>query len=317
MIIWDNIPFLEGNFYLTLFLNLLVYLLILVALPLILMGFLALVKNKPKTNQKSNSLIYMYAFSTGMFLMIGTFGFMREGFETAKRFTHGEYANFSSEFIRTLVVVAILGISSLIGFMVVIGGRYLFVKSSKVELHKAHEEHSHSDHLISFKDIDNPKAAWLAILMLLSHRIVDGYFIGYAIFKIIWTRNTFSSFLMLLITFTIHILFEIAIVYFRQIQYGEKKSKAILYNFLTFLLIIPFVFLGAFTGRVLSGNLEWIQASILTMGGSIILFTSVFELIPEFIHIRNKNPKILYLTLITFAFSIVLTIMLLSFHSHI
>ncbi|SYV89880.1 Uncharacterised protein [Metamycoplasma alkalescens] len=53
------------------------------------------------------------------------------------------------------------------------------------------------------------------------------------------------------------------------------------------------------------------------MGGSIILFTSVFELIPEFIHIRNKNPKILYLTLITFAFSIVLTIMLLSFHSHI
>lgn len=317
MIITGQNTSFSSNFELILFLNLLVYIPILMALPLIMMGILALIKNKDKTEIKNTSLIYMYAFSTGMFLMIGAFGFLREGYEIAKNFTHGGSAKFGSEINRTLVIVSIIGLSSLIGFTLVIGGRYLFIKKLKIDPHSKHEDHNHSDHLISFKDVDNPKAAWLAILLLLSHRIIDGFFIGYSIFKIISAQNTFSSSLMLLITFTIHILIEMAIVYFRQIQYGEKKSKAILYNFLTFLLIIPFIFLGAFTGRFLNNNLQWIQSALLIMGGSIIIFTAVFELIPEFIHIRNKDTKTLYRTLIIFGLSIVLTIMLLSFHTHL
>ncbi|KJV91074.1 Uncharacterised protein [Mycoplasmopsis arginini] len=53
------------------------------------------------------------------------------------------------------------------------------------------------------------------------------------------------------------------------------------------------------------------------MGGSIIVFTAIFELVPEFIHIRNKDIKTLYCTLIIFSISIVTTIMLLSFHAHV
>lgn len=316
MIINPEGTWFENNLEMTLFLNLLVYIPILMALPLILMGLLSFAKVKNKPN-KSNALIYMYAFSTGMFLMIGAFGFLREGYEVAKIFTHSSSDKFGSEINRTLVIVGIIGLSSLIGFTLVIGGRYLFIKKSKIDPHSSHEDHNHSDHLISFKDIDNPKAAWLAIFMLLSHRIIDGFFIGYSIFKIISSQNTFSSSLMLLITFTIHILIEMAIVYFRQIQYGEKRARAVLYNFLTFLLIIPFIFLGAFTGRFLNDNLQWIQSGLLIMGGSIIVFTAIFELVPEFIHIRNKDTKTLYRTLIIFSISIVTTIMLLSFHAHV
>ncbi|ENY68484.1 Hypothetical protein, predicted transmembrane protein [Metamycoplasma auris 15026] len=302
----------NGN--LSLFLNLVVYISIIVALPLVMLGIFALFKNKPNQSKNGNGLVYMYSFSTGMFLMIGTFGFMREGYEIAKVFTHS-YLNFS-EIGRTAVLSAIMGVSCLIGLAIAIGGRYIFIKASKTDPHKEHIEHSHSDHLISFKDIDNPKAAWLAIIMLLSHRIVDGFFIGYAVFRIWYANNTFSSSIVLLITFTIHILIEMAIVYFRQIQYGEKKSKAILYNFLTFLLIIPFIFIGAYSGIVISTNLSWIQSALLTMGGAIIVFTSVFELVPEFIHIRNKDLKTLYITLSVFALSIAFTIILLSFHTH-
>ncbi|AZZ65754.1 hypothetical protein DMC14_003120 [Metamycoplasma phocicerebrale] len=317
MIITRELPGLaSANLYLLLFLNLLVYIPILVALPLLLMGLLSLIKTEKIRNNK-NFLIYIYAFSTGMFLMLGAFGFLREGYDIAKSYTHGGTFVQSSEIIRTLTVVGIMGISALIGFSLVIGGRYLFIKKAKIDPHTEHEEHNHSDHLISFKDIDNPKAAWLAILLLLSHRVIDGFFIGYTIFKIIVSKNTFSSSLMLLITFTLHILFEISIVYFRQIQYGEKKRKAVMYNFLTFILIIPFIFMGAFFGTFLGGTLKWIQSGILTMGGAIIVFTSVFELIPEFIHIRNKNTKTLYSTFITFSAAIVITIILLSFHTHV
>ncbi|MCV3733621.1 ZIP family metal transporter [Mycoplasma enhydrae] len=305
---------LKNNFELILFINLIIYILILVALPLVVMGFLALIKpEKIKSNEKS--LIYLYAFSTGMFLMLGAFGFLREGYEMAHNFTHSKYFN-QTEMIRTITVMGIMGISSLIGFSIVIGGRYLFVKKSKIDPHSKHEEHNHSDHLISFRDIDNPKAAWLAILMLLSHRIIDGFFIGYTIFKIVAKGNSFSSATLLLVTFTLHILFEIVIVYFRQIQYGEKIGKAVLYNFLTFLAIVPFIFLGAYTGTFLGKRFEWILSGILVMGGVIVIFTSIFELVPEFIHIRNKDTKVLYKTLITFAAAIILTIMLLALHRH-
>ncbi|BAP39795.1 ZIP family metal transporter [Metamycoplasma canadense] len=314
MIINDEII---SNIYLNLFVNTIFYTLILMIFPVILLAILSLIKIKKETNN-NNSLIYMYSFSTGMFLMIGAFGFLREGYNIAQIFTHDPSTGISKEIYRMLVIVGIVGISSLVGFSLVIGGKYLFIKKSKIDLHSEHHNHDHSDHLVSFKDIDNPKAAWLAILMLLSHRIIDGLFIGYSISRIILTKNTFSSSLILLITFTIHMIFEMIIVYFRQIQYGEKKKKAILYNFLTFLLIIPFILIGAFTGVALSQNsLQWIQSGLLIMGGSIIIFTAVFELIPEFIHIKNKDTKTLYKTLIIFSLSIVLTIMILSFHTHI
>ena len=52
------------------------------------------------------------------------------------------------------------------------------------------------------------------------------------------------------------------------------------------------------------------------LGGSIIIFMAVIELVPEFIHYRNEGPKVIYTTLIIFAFSIVFTLILLSIHSH-
>jgi putative membrane protein len=66
----------NGNLELTILVNLLIYILILLSIPLIFMGIISLFKVKV-TSKKS---IYLYAFSTGMFLMIGAAGFIKEGY---------------------------------------------------------------------------------------------------------------------------------------------------------------------------------------------------------------------------------------------
>ncbi|MBN0970759.1 ZIP family metal transporter [Mycoplasma phocoeninasale] len=303
----DIIP----NLYLCIFVNLLIYIAILLVAPTIILGILS--SFKMKSSNKGN--IYLYAFSAGMFLMIGSVGFLQEAFTRMKN----NHNLFNSDLEFNIWTAIIIGLSSLIGLSMVILGRFLFVKivkKSNVNIHNDHAEHSHSDHLISIKDVDNPKAAWLAIIMILSHRIIDGIFIGYSIYSLTLRGIGYRSAIPLLISFNIHIVIEVIIVYYRQIQYGEKKGKAILYNFLTFLLIIPFMFIGAFLGRQFDLT-KWVTPALFAMGGSIIVFMSVFELIPEFIHARNQSSKILYTTFSIFALAIVFTVVLLSFHGHV
>jgi len=87
--------------------------------------------------------------------------------------------------------------------------------------------------------------------MLLSHRLIDGLVLGLSVYQLT-TNGVNKANLALIITFNIHLLLEVVIVYYRQIQYGEKKSKAILFNFITLILIIPIMFLGAFIGKFLN-----------------------------------------------------------------
>ncbi|AWX42595.1 Uncharacterised protein [Metamycoplasma cloacale] len=305
-----------GNLNLTIFVNLLIYIIVLLGVPSVFLGFLSLFKFKASPKRS----IYLYAFSTGMFLIIGAAGFIKEGYFRLEYFFHdtsttGGYQYTSGNQTKEQLFIAlIVGSASLIGLAIVILGRYLFVKLSKTELHVEHDHHSHSDHLFSYRDVDNPKAAWTAILMILSHRIIDGLVLGVSVFQLT-SQGYQKPNLALIITFNIHLLFEVVIVYYRQIQYGESKLKAIGYNLLTLVLIIPIMFLGAFLGQYIN-KVAWIEPFLTTMGGAIIVFMSVIELVPEFIHYRNESTKTIYITLIVLASSIVLTLIFLSFHTH-
>lgn len=304
----------KGNLELTILVNLLIYILILLSIPLIFMGIISLFKVRV-TSKKS---IYLYAFSTGMFLMIGAAGFIKEGYVLLEQWFHDSSTTGGLKYtggkpaIEQSYIALIVGLSALIGLGTVILGRFLLTR--KKELHKDHKEHDHSEHFVSFNDIDNPKEAWTAILMLLSHRLIDGLVLGLSVYQLT-TNGVNKANLALIITFNIHLLLEVVIVYYRQIQYGEKKSKAILFNFITLILIIPIMFLGAFIGKFLN-KVGWLIPSLEILGGSIIVFMAIVELVPEFIHYRNENKKVIYTTLIVFALSIILTLILLSFHTH-
>ncbi|MGX9340619.1 ZIP family metal transporter [Mycoplasma sp. 128] len=304
----------NNNYGLTIFVNLLLYILILLLGPMIISFLVGLVKK----NVKSSKMIYLYAFSAGMFLMIGALGFMKESSTGLETWFHssdqGKSLTGGSSAKEQLYMALIMGISSFVGLGLVIGWRFAMVKLSKEEVHKSHTDHNHSDHFISLTDIDNPRAAWVAIFMLLSHRIIDGIVLGYSVFQ--FTSDDYTNpNISLIVTFNIHILIESLIIYYRQLQYGQTRWKALLYNFYTMLLIIPVMFIGAYSGPLFLKS-GWLLPALQTLAGAVIVFTSVFELIPEFIHARNDKPKVVYLTFISFSLSIVFSIILLSFHTH-
>ena len=305
-----------GNLEIAILVNLLLYLSILLIVPMVFMGIMSIFKIKV-TSKKS---IYLYAFSTGMFLIIGAVGFLKEGYINLENWLHtkgnrgGLQYTGGNVLLEQIIIASIAGLAALLGLGSVLLSRYLISKKNKTELHEHHEEHGHSDHLISFNDIDNPKAAWIAIIMLLSHRIIDGLVLGISVYQMTSSEIKNPN-IALIVTFNLHLLLEVVITYYRQLQYGEKKSKAILFNFITLLLIVPMMFIGAFLGKY-SNRVGWLMPSFEILGGSIIIFMAVIELVPEFIHYRNEGPKVIYTTLIIFAFSIVFTLILLSFHSH-
>ncbi|MDC8916072.1 hypothetical protein PR252_03395 [Metamycoplasma hyosynoviae] len=304
------------NLELTVFLNLLIFILILIGIPMIFMGIMSAFKIKPSSKKS----IYLYTFSTGMFLMIGSAGFLKEGYIQLEIWFHkqgpqgGLILTGGNSLYEQLYIALIVGVSTIVGLGIVILGRYLLSDKKKIDLHKEHYEHDHSEHLMSFGDIDNPKAAWTAIIMMLSHRIIDGLILGLSVYQM--TNNGLNKAnVALIVTFNIHIILEAIIVYYRQLQYGFTKKRSILFNFVSLLLIIPIMFIGAFLGKYLD-RAGWVIPAFQVLGGAIIIFMSIFELVPEFIHYRHMDKKGIYITLIIFALSIVFTLILLSFHSH-
>ncbi|CAC13465.1 predicted coding region [Mycoplasmopsis pulmonis] len=298
-----------GNINLAIFINLIIYSIILLISPIILVFLVSLVR--PKIKKQNN--ILLYSFSSAMLLILGTVGFIKEGYSEIEIALHSSQSYLTNGSItkEQFLIAAIIGSGALVGLMSVFILRAFFSRFFK-EVHVDHTEHSHSDHIINFSDIDNPKAAWLAILLLLSHRTIDGFVLGATVSRI--TQGDKIN-IGLIVTFNLHILIEILIVYYRQVQYGQNTKKAMLYNFISVLILIPIMTIGAFINRFLS-QIWWLLPFIYASGGTIIAFVAVIELVPEFIHLRNDSKKTWYFTLISFGCGIIFTLVILSFHSH-
>ncbi|RXY97259.1 hypothetical protein D8X55_00985 [Malacoplasma penetrans] len=303
-----NFPFREtdfnGNLNIAIAVNLVIYAVLLISVPSIVIGIISFIK--PKIKAKTS--FYLYAFSSAVFLMVGTVGLIREGYEGTETFTH-ELPN--SEGINQLIMAGIIAGGALAGLTVVIVFRYFFVKFSG-EVHKTHDNHSHDDHIFNLSDIDNPKAAWLVIFLILSHRTIDGFVLGGTVAKM----STGADLnLGLFITFILHIFVEVLIVYYRQVQYGQKRWKALFYNFVTLLAIVPVMVIGAYINQYLA-QVAWILPFVNVSGGSIIAFVGVIELVPEFLHYKRMSSKDWYKLIICYSVGIVFALFILSFHTH-
>lgn len=291
-----------GNLNAAIAINLLIYAILLISIPSIVIAIISIFK--PKIKGKTS--FYLYAFSSAVFIMVGTAGLIREGFEGAESYTH-ELPN--SEGINQLIMALLIAGGAIIGLTVAILFRFLFVKFSG-EVHQTHENHSHDDHIFNFSDIDNPKAAWLVIFLILSHRTIDGFVLGGTVAKM---SSGDPLNIGLIITFNIHIFVEVLIVYYRQVQFGQKKWKALFYNFVTLLAIIPIMFVGAYINQYLS-MVGWILPLVNASGGSIIAFVGVIELVPEFLHYKKMSSKDWYKLIICYSVGIVFALFVLSFH---
>lgn len=279
------------------------FLAIILAVPILLVFLVAWIK--PKIKPSSN--IYLYALSSGLLLMVATVGLLRESFEGAEAF-----AIKQTNMNHLVPLGLIIGGGSIVGLAVVFVFRYVFVRFFGGEVHNNHQGHDHSDHIINFSDVDNPKKAWLAIILLLSHRSIDGFVLGSLVAKV--TAGDKVNW-FLIGTFVAHMLIEILIVHYRQVQYGQTIFKSIIYNILTTLILVPIIVIGAFANKFFQQQ-GWILPLFNASGGAILSFVVIVELVPEFIHLRNQSSKSWHITLILFALGIVSALILLTMHQH-
>ena len=138
----------NGNINLAIFVNLLIYILILLTVPSLFILLLSFIK--PKLKPTSN--FYLYAFSSAIFVLIGTVGLIGESLEHGREFS-GNIPKVN-EAIKAGLAIGITAGGALIGLTVVILFRFLFIKKFG-EIHHTHGMHGHNDLITNVHDIDS------------------------------------------------------------------------------------------------------------------------------------------------------------------
>lgn len=265
----------------------------------------------------SNNLSrYLYAFSSGFFIIIATVLFIGESkthlAEELETIVSGGAA------ASTAVLAVILTSTILLGLFFSLGIKYLFAKNKGTKIfndHTHNEKHNHShDHMIFNISDYNPKSKSLAIFFMLTHRLPDGLFIGLIASQIARDGVDVVN-IIFLISFVIHVIPEELIIYYRQIEMGISKKKATFNSFLGNVATIPIIIIGSVAGWF-SNESEIAIHIIQLIAASFLLFISIVEFIPEFLHENKLTGKEWYKTILILIFGIGFGIFVVCFHSH-
>ena len=263
-----------------------------------------------KPNLSKKGTMYLYAFSSGFFIILAIFGFYAEAKEELTVYLENQHFDQISSFAITIGVIGggaflILGLSILIKWCI---GK----KLSKKEDDTLETSHDHSHLIYNVNDV-NPKTKILGLLLLLSHRVPGGLIIGFLIANI--QQNGFDvTSIIFLVTFVLHIIPEELILYYRQMEMGIQKWTAARNSFFGTLLLVPFIFIGAYASDALSHNII-LMSFLKVCVGSLILFSALVEFIPEFLH-NKMEGKEWYITITLLMLGIIFGLILFSIHSH-
>lgn len=268
---------------------------------------------KPSLNKKTTT--YLYSFSAGFFMILSTVGFLAEAKEQINE--HLEQKNFG---IRGLFISLIVGSIVLFALCLALIVKYFSIKKidGKNNIHIG-ADHDH-DHIIFNNSDYNPKSKRLALFLLLSHRVPGGLILGLLSVSIASNNGQINSEnIIFLIAFAVHIIPEELILYYRQIEMGIKRWKAVKNSILATMTLIPFIVLGATVGSLVDKTnkvfFEYVMIIIQLFAASFLLFTAVIEFFPEFLH-HKLSGKEWYKIILWFILGVVFALIILSFHSH-
>ena len=255
--------------------------------------------------------IYLYSFTTGLVLVLSTLGFLKESIDLLNHYFENDFNKF-----KNLIIILVIVSGLIIGFL--IGGicKFIFFVISKRKC-KNHqfltENESCSFHNEEKFIIKNNKL--VGAILLVGHKIIDGLSIGFLLNE---SQNELFKIenIGLIIGFIIHIIPTTIILYYIYCDIIESQLKSFLWSSFSNLIIIPFIFLGILITTLIQ-NIYWLIPLLLTIAGGVLLFTSIFELAPEFIHNNHLCSHKWFFTFLWFAIGVILSIILTSIHSHI
>lgn len=332
-----NNAILTGNINLDLFIWGLIVSGIILAIPFIIATIVPFILKKPKKQLS----IYIYAFITGMFFILGTFGYLREALEiSSTKIVQQQYPIDPPQNLIYLVNIGCLVGGSIIGISIAFLVKFVisrkvnkkllatgsaFVHHHDHDHHKGEQPHTHEHNELIFNkndtiadDVDvkiKSKNKATALFLLLGHRIPEGILIGMAINMLVNLNNqTQALSVAFFISFVLHTIPEEIIFYYRQREMGISRFRSALNSALAIGLIIPFIFIGVYAYNFVDSQ-PWLQSVIQAIVGSIMVFTAFVEFIPEFYH-TNLTGKKWIVTILLFFIGMVFTILILSFHLH-
>lgn len=294
------------------FINILILLALGIGVPTLCVGVLSLFKIKINKNVQT----YLYAFTAGLIIILGTVGFIAEAINHAKeQFSTTSHGALSV--IDTLKVVGVVVGGGIIGVLIVILSRYIFTisNSKKGDFHVRHHDHNHADFLYNASDIDNKTNKWLPIILLLGHRLVDGIVLG---FMANTANNAIAQFdnWGMIIVFVIHLIPTSIIIYLIQLDIqNNQRFKSFLITTGILALMIPFTIMGGFLINVIE-SIWWLMPLLYSISGSLMTLAGILEIIPEFIHYRNASIKQWIYTTSWLGIGITLATLLITIHSH-
>lgn len=264
---------------------------------------------KPTISKKTT--MYLYAFSSGFFIILAIFGFYAEAKEELTTYLEALHYNQGAIWGINIGIIGggsflVLSLSILIKFLI---GRKVSIK----EENALESHHDHANLIYNINDV-NPKSKALAILLLLSHRIPGGLIIGFLIANIQKNNQVSVVDIVFLVTFILHIIPEELVLYYRQMEMGINKWRAAFNSFLGTFLLVPFILIGAYSSDFFINNVILISFLKVCVG-SLILFSALVEFIPEFLH-NKMDAKTWYVTISLLILGIVFGLILFSIHSH-
>ncbi len=251
-----------------------------------------------------NFSIYVYSFITGLMIIMSTFGLIREGYDHMHEHTHDEWL---------IIVVITLGV--IIGLMLTVLLRYIVIIKSKKEIHHDHNHHNHSDILYNISDIENKNSFWMILSSLMGHKIIAGISLGLLIYNSSSEIMSFNHLGLILISI-LHMIPESFILFYKSYEITKSKIKSLLITALSQIVIIIFMIIGAFAFYKIEDIAYWLMPILFAISGSSVLFVSIFDLVPEFIHNKNLSSKKWFSVILVFCLGIVISVVLSMIHKH-
>lgn len=274
-----------------------------VGAPLILVVLLPIFK--PTISEKANR--YLYAFSSGFFLITATVLLIGE----SKTHLEEGLGNVINNEVGTKAVLAVvLSMTVLLMLLLSLAGKFFFAKKRGINVHS----HNHDDEIIVNEHKDKRSKAF-AFFFLFSHKIPDGLIIGLLCAQIAKSPEISIANIVFLCSFVIHVLPEELITYYRQIDMGISKKRAALNSFLADVIVVPLVIIGSIIGWYSLEN-DIAIYMVQLVAASFLLFLSIVEFIPEFVHDVKIGNKSWYLTVIIFFIGIAAALFVICFHDH-